>query len=57
MSEAKTSLFLCIGILVSKTDNVINFAHLVKKVSVDYVFMIKILIIAGKTGKGSFMAK
>ena len=46
MSEAKVSWLLCIGILVSETDNVIHFAHLVKQASVDYVFMIKILIIA-----------
>ena len=46
MSEAKISWFLRIGILVFKTDNVIHFANLVKQVSVDYVFMIKILITA-----------
>ena len=46
MSEAKISWLLCIGILVSETDNIIDFAHLVKQVSVDYVFMTKILLIA-----------
>ena len=46
MSEAKVSWLLCIGILVSKTDNVMHFAHLVKQVSVNYVFMIDILLIA-----------
>ena len=39
---------LYIGRLVSKTDNVMNLAHLVKQASVDwiYVFMTKILLIA-----------
>ena len=46
MSEAKVSLLLCIGILLSETDNVTHFAHLVKQVSVDYVFMTKVLLIA-----------
>ena len=36
----------CIGRLVSKTDNVMHLAHLVKQVGVDYVFMTKILLIA-----------
>ena len=45
MSEAKVSSLLCIGKLVSKADNVIHFAHLVKQVSVDHVFMTKILLI------------
>ena len=45
MSEAKISQFLCMRILISNTDNVIHFPHLVKQVNVDYVFMIKILII------------
>ena len=57
MSVAKISWFLCIGILVSKTDNDIHFAHLEKQVGVEYVFMTKILIIPVKTGKGSFMVK
>ena len=52
MSQAKISWFLFIGILVSKTDNVIHFAHLLRQVSVDYVFMIKILIIAWKNKQG-----
>ena len=34
------------GRLDSKTDNVIDLAHLEKQVSVDYVFMTKILLIA-----------
>ena len=45
MSEAKVSWLLCIGILLSETDKVMHFTHLVKQVSVDYVFMIKILLI------------
>ena len=44
MSEVEVSWLIYIGILVSKTDNVMHFAHLVKQVSVDYVFMIKILL-------------
>ena len=44
MFEAKVSWLLCIGILVSKTDNVMHFAHLVKQVSVDCIFMIKSLL-------------
>ena len=44
MSEAKVSWLLCIGILVSKTDNVMHFAYLVKQVSVDCTFMTKILL-------------
>ena len=46
MFEAKVWWILCIGLLVSKTDNVIHFAHLVKQVSVDCIFMTKILLIA-----------
>ena len=45
MPEAKVPWLLCIGILVSETDNIMHFAHLVKQVSDDYVFMIKILLI------------
>ena len=37
MSKAKVSWFLCIGRLVSKTDNVMHFARLVKQPSVDLV--------------------
>ena len=46
MSEAKVSWLLCIGKLVSNADNVMHFAHLVKQVSIDHVFMTKILLIA-----------
>ena len=46
MFEAKVWWILCIGRLVSKTDNVIHFAHLVKQVSVDCILMTKILLIA-----------
>ena len=35
--KAKVSWLLCIGRLVSKTDNVIHFAHLVKQACVDLV--------------------
>ena len=38
MSKAKVSWLLCIGRLVSKTDNVIHFARLVKQASVDLVY-------------------
>ena len=44
MFEAKVSWLLYIGTLVSKTDNVMHFAHLVKHVSVDCIFMTKILL-------------
>ena len=37
MSKAKVSWLLCIGRLVSKTDNVMHFARLVKQASVDSV--------------------
>ena len=37
MSKAKVSWLLCIGRLVSKTDNVMHFACLVKQGSVDLV--------------------
>ena len=37
MLKAKVSWLLCIGRLVSKTDNVMYFAKLVKQVSVDLV--------------------
>ena len=37
MPKAKVSWLLCIGRLVSKTDNVIHFAHLVKQACVDLV--------------------
>ena len=37
MSKAKVSWLLCIGRLVSKTDNVMHFACLVKHASVDLV--------------------
>ena len=37
MSKAKVSWILCIGRLVSKTDNVIHFARLVKQAGVDLV--------------------
>ena len=37
MSKAKVSWLLCIGRLVSKTDNVMHFARLVKQASVDLV--------------------
>ena len=37
MSKAKVSWLLCIGRLVSKTDNVMHFAHSVKQASVDLV--------------------
>ena len=37
MSKAKVSWLLCIGRLVSKTENVMHFAHLVKQVCVDLV--------------------
>ena len=37
MSKAKVSWLLCIGRLVSKTDNVMHFACLVKQASVDLV--------------------
>ena len=33
MSKAKVSWLLCIGRLVSKTDNVMHFAHLVEQAS------------------------
>ena len=46
MYEAKVSWLLCVGKLVSKADNIMHFAHLVKQVSVDHVFMTKILFIA-----------
>ena len=37
MCKAKVSWVLCIGRLVSKTDNVMHFAHLVKQASADWV--------------------
>ena len=37
MSKAEVSWLLCIGRMVSKTDNVMHFAHLVKQASVDLV--------------------
>ena len=37
MPKAKVSWLLCIGRLVSKTGNVMHFAHLVKQASVDLV--------------------
>ena len=37
MSKAKVSWLLCIGRLVSKTDNVLHFARLVKQACVDLV--------------------
>ena len=37
MLEAKVSWLLCIGRLVSKTENVMHFAQLVKQPSVDSV--------------------
>ena len=37
MSKTKVSWLLCIGRLVSKTDNVMHFARLVKQASVDLV--------------------
>ena len=46
MFEAKVSWLLWIEILVSETDNVMHFVHLVKQVSVDCIFMTKILLIA-----------
>ena len=46
MSEAKVSWLRCIGKLVSKADNAMHFAHLLKQVSDDHVFMTKILLIA-----------
>ena len=46
MFEAKVWWILCIGVLVSKTDIVMLFAHLVKQVSVDCIFITKILLIA-----------
>ena len=45
MSETKEPWLLCIGRLISKPDNVMHLAHLVKQVSVDYVVMTKILLI------------
>ena len=52
MSEVKVSWLPCIGKLVSKADNVMHFAHLVKQVSVDNVFMTKILLIAWLNRQG-----
>ena len=46
MSETKVSWLFFIEKLVSKTDHVMHLAHLVKQVSVDNVFMTKILLIA-----------
>ena len=48
MSENKVWGLLYIGRLVSKTDNVMHLAHLVKQVGADYiyVFMTKIWFIA-----------
>ena len=37
MSKTKVSWLLCIGKLVSKTDNAMHFARLVKQASVDFV--------------------
>ena len=37
MSQAKVSRLLCIGTLVSKIDNVMHFAQLVKQESVDHI--------------------
>ena len=39
----KQKSLLCIGRLVFKTDNIMHLAHLVKQVSVDYVFITKII--------------
>ena len=55
MSETKVSWLLCIYRLVSKTDNVMYRAHLVKQVSLDYVFMTNIL--PSKTGEESLVVK
>ena len=55
--EAKVSWFLCIGTLVSKRDNVMHFAHLVKQVSVDCTLWPRSCSMPGKTCKGSFMVK
>ena len=46
MSETKLSWLLSISSLVSKADKVMHIAHLVTQVSVDYVFMTKILLTA-----------
>ena len=46
MSEAKGLWLLYFRKLVSKADNAMHYAHLVKQVSIDHVFMTKILLIA-----------
>ena len=46
MSKAKVSWLLCIGRLVSKTDNVMHFASLVKQASVDSVSQSNCLFLA-----------
>ena len=46
MSKARVFWLLCIGRLVSKTDNILHLAHLAKQVGVYYILMTKILLTA-----------
>ena len=45
MSKTKVSWLLALADW-SPTDNFMHFAHLLKQIGVDYVFMTKILLIA-----------